>query len=166
MTKDALSAGAGTGIIGLSSRARACQASAAQHAERTQQAKHAQRPRRAAKGKQGAPLQPSKAAQSAAAVNEGAALGLPNGGADLSPRLRGGPQVGGAPSLRKSGMLSSYFARSSMQILSTKILGRSPVYPQVVEKPSLVPNAFKVEAYPVRTWLSSWNRPIHTYIKP
>ena len=96
VTEDAQSTGAGTGIIGLPSRARACQASAAEHAVRTQQTKHAQRPRRASKGKQGTPLQPSKPAHSAAAANADAAPGLPNGGADLSPRLRGGPQVGGA----------------------------------------------------------------------
>lgn len=114
-TKYAQSASAGTGIIGPSSRARACQASAAEHAEHTQQAKHAQRPRRASKGKQGAPLQLSKPAQSVAAAN---ADGLPNGGADLSPRLRGGPQVGGARTLCKNSMPSSYSAKNSMQTLS------------------------------------------------
>jgi hypothetical protein len=111
VTKDAQSAGVGTGIIGLPSRARACQSAAAEHAERTQQVKHAQRPRRASKGKQGAPLQLSKPAHSAAAANADAAPGLPNGGADLSPRLRGGPQVGGALTLCKNSMLSSFSAK-------------------------------------------------------
>ena len=48
--------------------------------------------------------------------------------------------------------------------MCTKILGRSCVYPQVVEEPAPVPDGLEGGwAPPARTWLSSWNPAIHTY---
>ena len=50
--------------------------------------------------------------------------------------------------------------------MCTEILGRSRVYPRVVEKLALVPNALNGgKGYPARIWLSSWDCTIHTYMK-
>ena len=43
------------------------------------------------------------------------------------------------------------------EVFALRYLTGLVFYPRVLEKPALVP------AYPVRTWLSSWNRASHTH---
>ena len=48
------------------------------------------------------------------------------------------------------------------EVFAPRYLAGLVVYPWVVEKPALVQTPLNGgEAYPVRTWLLSWNRALH-----